>query len=736
VLPPSAQDLEPVNGITPADPNAMEVLTSEPDTRDVDPAVSPDGSTVAFVRKDATAVPPSLWLVDIDGTHEHAITRAPGDVQSPTWSPDGSLVAFSAAYEPEGRAVYTIHPDGSDLQLISQDQGVVDIAWSPDGTSIVYSGTAPGEPVSFDDLWVVSLDGSDPRRLTQTPDLEERDPTWSPDGSAIAFASDDGIREMPSEGGESQVVVPWSLLSGGRVPARPAWSPDGAYLTFVFGAPSPLGSVVFVLPTGATDAFPLTPGSSFAWQPVPIASPTPSIVNLGLDFPICRVMSMPITVSGTPGTASVFTRAEDNCPKAGEGTRFVAADLNGDGVVDTPPVQLDGCFPPVGCEAFAAPDVNGDVTSEIAVSNAGADGYGVSLFTLTTSPPSIVPIDVVDPQGIGYIRAGRLEFAWVDVAGHAEGARCESLPNGWTFTIFGVDKLQPKADVRSTVLRIDGSTATVIDASREHVALSDAPVPGNELCSAPLQGSAANFPGAAESGPEGDDIGLASNVCQAERLGGLHLTAPNATDTVWSGYFVDDAGACPIDPDRQHWLVAVDRTGDGLADFSGPLPSINCTNVGCSPLGATDLDADGDQELIVVTWFSVMDHMFFSVDRNAGEYSIAPILVAAPGHPEAHIQPGEPLQTEAGGDEGFDAWIRCEGYPAAPVLVYTWSNFQIETNDPVEWHETKLRLEADGMFHVVDSTDLALPQGQDPGLERSVLPACGVDFDRLAAPNH
>src|SRR4029453_14868684 len=223
--------------------------------------------------------------------------------------------------------------------------------------------------------------------------------------------------------------------------------------------------------------FPVAQGSSFAWQPVPLTSPTPSIENLGLDFQVCRVMSMPITISGAPGTAYVFTQEGQTCPKAGEGKRFVAADLNNDGAVDAPPVELHGCFPLVGCEAFAAPDVNGDVTSEIAVSNAGADGYGVSLFTLTTSPPSIVPIDVVDPQGIGYIRAGRLEFAWVDVAGHAEGARCESLPNGWTFTIFGVDKLQPKADVRSTVLRIDGSTATVIDASREHVALSDAPVP-------------------------------------------------------------------------------------------------------------------------------------------------------------------------------------------------------------------------------------------------------------------
>jgi hypothetical protein len=239
----------------------------------------------------------------------------------------------------------------------------------------------------------------------------------------------------------------------------------------------------------------------------------------------------------------------------------------------------------------------------------------------------------------------------------------------------------------------------------------------------------------AEPTPEGKDIGLASNVCQAARLDGLHLSGADATDTVWTGYPVSEAGRCVNDPDRQHWLVAVDRTGDGLVDFSGPLPLVNCPYVGCQPLGATDLDADGDDELVVMSLFSIIDHMFFSVDRSGGAYSISPILVAEPGNPAAQIHAGEPLVTAAGGDEGFDAWIRCEGDPTAPVLVYTWSNFQIESNDPTEWHQTKLRLEADGMFHVVDTTDLSLPQRQDPGLELSVLPACGVDFDRLSPPN-
>ena len=257
-----------------------------------------------------------------------------------------------------------------------------------------------------------------------------------------------------------------------------------------------IGLVAIVLLATAGTFFAL--GRAFRTAPIPAITPTQPIENLGLDFAICRVMSMPITVAGVPGNAYVFTRATDGCPQPGEGARFVAADLNGDGVVETPPVKLDGCFPPVGCETFAAPDVNGDGTTEIAVSNAGADGYGVWLFAVTSSPPAVEPITVVDPHGLGKVQTGPLQFGWADVVGHAEGARCDSSPSGTTLTIFGYDKFDPRTELRTTTLRIDGATATVIAASNDRMPLAEAPAPGNEICGAPLHGSAANFPDATD----------------------------------------------------------------------------------------------------------------------------------------------------------------------------------------------------------------------------------------------
>ena len=137
-------------------------------------------------------------------------------------------------------------------------------------------------------------------------------------------------------------------------------------------------ALVVVVLVGTTGAF-VALGRAFRTEPIPGTIPTPSQTppDLGLGFPICDVMSMPITVAGASGNAYVFTKATDGCPKPGEGHRFVGADLDGNGTVDATAPELTDCFSPVGCEAFAAPDVNGDGTSEIAVSTAGADGYGV-----------------------------------------------------------------------------------------------------------------------------------------------------------------------------------------------------------------------------------------------------------------------------------------------------------------------------------------------------------------------
>ena len=184
---------------------------------------------------------------------------------------------------------------------------------------------------------------------------------------------------------------------------------------------SAVGVVVLVL-AGALVAFAAVDRPNTVVTPG-VSTPAPLADDLGLPFPTCRVSSMPMTSELGDGSAAVFTKESDGgCPKANDGFVGVGVDVTGDGLLDATAGPLPDCY--FRCEAFAAPDVNGDGVSEIAVSTEGADGFGVWLYAVTTTPPSIEPIIVSSTFDQGPPDGDPLQFAWVDVATHASSAGC------------------------------------------------------------------------------------------------------------------------------------------------------------------------------------------------------------------------------------------------------------------------------------------------------------------------
>lgn len=189
-----------------------------------EPRISPDGSSIAFVRQDG-----SDWVLSImgaDGSNVRDLTDAMKYIEFPAWRPDGSLIAF-AAIVPDGTQsdLFAVSPEGGDRRtLIQTDKADVCPHFTVDGSTLLYATIPDGEeqldifahdmanpdtttasdtrltdhPEKDDygepgpdgrvvfvthrdgnpELYIMNPDGSQQRRLTDTPQLEENLPDW------------------------------------------------------------------------------------------------------------------------------------------------------------------------------------------------------------------------------------------------------------------------------------------------------------------------------------------------------------------------------------------------------------------------------------------------------------------------------------------------------------------------------------------------------------------------------
>lgn len=212
-------------------PSALKALvpiTSEPG-REIDPAVSPDGSRVAYFASNDTGY--QLFVRGIDGRSPIRIT---GDALSkghPAWSPDGERIAFVAA-EGDAAAIYLVPAQGgAAAKLIDLSSWSYGLDWSPDGRTIAYSDAAPGEPAGIV-LLDISTKAARPivRSAASAGDVK---PNFSPDGERLAF-----IRAGPLDRQQIALVdlrsgAPASVLGAPPQEIRGLdWAPAGDALIF------------------------------------------------------------------------------------------------------------------------------------------------------------------------------------------------------------------------------------------------------------------------------------------------------------------------------------------------------------------------------------------------------------------------------------------------------------------------------------------------------------------------
>ena len=184
-------------------------------------ALSPDGRTIAI---DLLG---TLWTMPAAGGVAKPITDNSMDARQPSWSPDGSRIAFQA-YRSSTWQIWIIRPDGSDLQALTagpyDDREPV---WSPDGRQIAFSSDRSG---SYD-VWVLTPATRDLKQITTDPSNEFY-PSWH-GSNEIVFVSDRRPDPGVYSAGLAGSTGSERLLAreDGAV-AAPAFAPDGSSLAY------------------------------------------------------------------------------------------------------------------------------------------------------------------------------------------------------------------------------------------------------------------------------------------------------------------------------------------------------------------------------------------------------------------------------------------------------------------------------------------------------------------------
>ncbi|OUU80570.1 MAG: Tol-Pal system beta propeller repeat protein TolB [Gammaproteobacteria bacterium TMED78] len=170
-----------------------------------------------------------LIVSDIDGENPQIIADSPQPLMSPSWSPDGTQLAY-VSFEQDKAAIYIQNIEAGTRTLVSDRLGINGApSFSPDGR---YLALALSRDTGNLDIYMLNIDGQVLTRLTRSPSIDT-EPAWSPDGQVIYFTSD--------RSGNPQIYKVDTRLGGnisrvtfeGTYNARPRLSPDGNQLAVV-----------------------------------------------------------------------------------------------------------------------------------------------------------------------------------------------------------------------------------------------------------------------------------------------------------------------------------------------------------------------------------------------------------------------------------------------------------------------------------------------------------------------
>ncbi|HEY3125252.1 MAG TPA: hypothetical protein VGK70_14470, partial [Thermoanaerobaculia bacterium] len=298
---------------------------------DTSPAVSPDGSSLAFLRRGTWGAGEIHLLALGKGLtaagEPERVTSAELRADQPAWMPDGKEIIFSAkgglwrlavpgestptripyvgedGFMPAisrpqpgkpARLIYVrsfadsnlwrietsapgVRATSAPAMAISSTKAEYHCELSPDGRRVAFISTRSGQP----EIWISDPDGSNALQLTSVGALDTNCPHWSPDGQVIAFSStlegEFDIYAVPAAGGK-----PRRLTSHPAIDLNPRFSRDGEWIYFasmrsgdyrIWKMPAAGGDAVQVTPNQGSGVFESSDGRNLYYVAFSIVSP-------------------------------------------------------------------------------------------------------------------------------------------------------------------------------------------------------------------------------------------------------------------------------------------------------------------------------------------------------------------------------------------------------------------------------------------------------------------------------
>jgi serine/threonine protein kinase len=173
-------------------------LTS--DAANVSPAISRDGKLIAYSSDRSQSGTTDIWVQQVAGGEPVRLTSGLGLCHSPSFSPDGSRIAFHGG--PDSRGIYVMSTFGGGARRVADGFGP---AFSPDGTQIAYMGS------TNDRIMLVAAMGGTPREIPVKHSVQNR-AQWLPDGKRLLFLGIDPKAasqsfdwySIPADGGDEK----------------------------------------------------------------------------------------------------------------------------------------------------------------------------------------------------------------------------------------------------------------------------------------------------------------------------------------------------------------------------------------------------------------------------------------------------------------------------------------------------------------------------------------------------